>query len=204
MRLRRAPAWVRAAWLRRRARAVLRQRSLPLDLCLGSGEAPLPGWVNVDLQGPADVLLDLRFGIPLPDRSVRFIYSEHFIEHLDLEDGLRALRECRRMLMPEGVMRIACPDLEDLARDYQSDWRRHAWVQKPEYTWVDTGARMLNVAMRDWDHRYLYDMPELSRRLREAGFSEIVRKAIGESEHPRLRGLETRPESALIVEAWGS
>lgn len=202
--IRRAAAWARAAWLRRRARVILRARSLPLDLCLGSGDAPLAGWVNIDLRPPADVLLDLRYGIPLPDQSVRFIYSEHFIEHLDLEDGLRALRECRRVLLPDGVMRIACPDLEDLARDYQADWRRHAWVQKPDYAWVDSGARMLNVAMRHWDHRYMYDMPELVLRLREAGFAKIVRRAIGESDHERLRGVETRPESALIVEAWGS
>ena len=44
-------------------------------------------------------------------------------------------------------------------------------------------------------------IPELERRMREAGFTEITRCAYGESAHAELRGLETRPDSMLILEA---
>src|SRR5205814_9048227 len=56
-------------------------RGGPIRLCLGSGRAPIPQWVNIDLHLKADVVLDLAYGIPLPAASVETIYSEHLIEH---------------------------------------------------------------------------------------------------------------------------
>jgi predicted SAM-dependent methyltransferase len=168
---------------------------------LGSGAAPLVGWINIDIQRPADVLLDLRFGIPLPDESVDFIYSEHLIEHLTLEDGLKHFAECRRILKSGGVLRLATPDLADLVKDYSTDWRRHDWVQWPGNEWIDSGVRMLNMAVREWGHLYMYDFDELNLRLRQTGFETVRRAELGASSHPELRSLETRADSKLIVEA---
>src|SRR5262245_64770891 len=49
-------AWLRGAWLRWLAAPKLRRglRSGPARLCLGSGNAPIPGWINVDLDGASD------------------------------------------------------------------------------------------------------------------------------------------------------
>lgn len=187
--------------LRRRATSALAAAPRPLRLCFGSGAAPIAGWTNVDLAAPADVLLDLRYRIPLPDRSVQLIYSEHLIEHLTLEEGVRLLRECRRILEPHGRLRFATPDLAEIVRDYDTDWRRHEWVNWPEYGWIDSGTRMVNTAVRAWGHQYLYDYPELERRLREAGFRQVERCDIGQSPEEPLRRLETRADSKLIVEA---
>jgi predicted SAM-dependent methyltransferase len=61
---------------------------------------------------------------------------------------------------------------------------------------------MVNEGMRLWGHVFLYDEPELFSLLRECGFSDIRRVKWGESDHPELRGLESRPDFAdLIVEA---
>jgi predicted SAM-dependent methyltransferase len=186
---------------KRRAAQVLKRASSPLKLCLGSGSAPLAGWINIDIQRPADVLLDLRFGIPLADGSVAFIYSEHLIEHLTLDEGLAHFAECRRLLKPGGVLRIATPDLADLVKNYATDWRRHDWVRWPGNEWIDTGTRMLNMAVRDWGHQYMYDYDELNLRLSQAGFESISRAENGMSAHPELCGLETRADSKLVAEA---
>lgn len=86
--------------------------------------------------------------------------------------------------------------------DYRHDWRsRQDWISWPEYAYIDTPVRMINVAMREWGHLYLYDFVELALRLREAGFSQVDRVLLGESVHDRLRGLETRADSELVVEA---
>ncbi|HEU0104635.1 MAG TPA: methyltransferase domain-containing protein [Vicinamibacteria bacterium] len=183
------------------ARRRLATRRPPLRLCLGSGRAPIPEWVNIDLHLGADVVLDLTSGIPAPPGSVETVYSEHLIEHFSLEEGLALLRECRRVLEPAGILRIATPDLATLVDDYRHTWRTHDWVSWPEYRWVDSGARMLNQAFRGWGHLYLYDFEDLSARLESAGFRDVRRCAIGESEHPHLRGLETRRDSGLVVEA---
>lgn len=187
--------------LRRRARARFASLPRPYRLCLGSGRAPIEGWTNVDYYFPADVQLDLRYGIPVPDSSVALIYSEHLIEHLPLEASLALFRECRRVLAPGGRMRIATPDLAELVRDYRTNWRRHDWVNWDEYQWIDTGTRMLNVAVREWGHVYMWDYDELAQRLEETGFSGIGRFVIGESETVALRNLETRADSKLVVEA---
>lgn len=187
--------------LRRRAKARLASISLPYRLCLGSGRAPIPGWTNVDFYFPSDVQLDLRFGIPIPDDSVELIYSEHLIEHLSLEANLQLFRECRRVLAPAGRMRIATPDLAEIVRDYRTDWRRHDWVKWDEYSWVDSGTRMVNAAVRDWGHVYIWDYEELAQRLAGTGFANLERHEIGESAREALRGLETRADSHLVVEA---
>lgn len=192
---------VRGRMLAARARRRLAAIPAPYRLCLGSGRAPIPGWTNVDYFFPADVQLDLRLGIPVPDGSVELIYSEHLIEHLSLEENLRLFADCRRVLSPEGRMRIATPDLEEIVRDYRTDWRRHDWVNWDEFSWIDSGTRMVNVAVREWGHVYMWDFDELSERLTQAGFRDIARLAVGESDRPSLSGLETRADSRLIVEA---
>jgi predicted SAM-dependent methyltransferase len=195
---------IRPALLRRKAARVFRGHSGPLRICLGSGAAPVEGWLNVDLMRGADVRLDLRGPLPVPDGRAELIYSEHFFEHLSLEQGTALFRECRRALGPEGRMRIAMPDLESIVESWQGDWRSQDWLSWPGFEWVDTRTRAINMCFREWEHRYLYDFEELSLRLREAGFPEVVRCSIGESEVPELRGLETRKDSLLVVEAFGA
>ena len=200
----RVPDWlavVRSRYLFHTSVRKLRGQPQPLRLCLGSGPAPLPSWTNVDLYFPADVRLDLRAGLPLPDASVELIYSEHLFEHFPLDTAMALFRECCRVLLPTGVMRVAMPDLEDVVRDYPKRWRDAAWVNWPEYGWIDTGVRMVNTAVRDWGHLYLYDFAELELRLMAAGFTKVERCQLGESTSRELQGLETRADSLLIVEA---
>jgi predicted SAM-dependent methyltransferase len=196
-------AALRAGWWRMRARGKLARAPRPLRLCLGSGSAPLPGWVNVDFERGADVRLDLRFPLPLPDRCAEYVYSEHMVEHLDLDAGLSLFRECRRVLADDGVFRAATPDLAALVRSYETDWRAQDWVNWPGHEWIDSAARMLNVSFHSWGHRHLYDEAELTLRLRQAGFAHTRRCSLSESSVPALAGLETREDSLLVVEAWG-
>ena len=192
----------RAHVMRRAARSKLAAARSPRRLCLGSGLAPIDGWINIDFEPPADVLLDVRFGIPVPSGSIDAIYSEHLIEHVPLETAIRMFSEWRRVLSPRGVVRIATPDLEEIVRDYRTNWRlRHEWVNWPEFAGVDTPVRMINAAMHDWGHRYLYDYKELRGRLEDAGFSNVRRVLLGESDDHALRNLETRRDSGLVVEA---
>lgn len=190
----------RAKLLRWRAKATLRR---PERICLGCGNAKLVGWLNVDLAGAPDLRLDVREPLPFADASARFVYSEHLIEHLELEDALLLLKECRRILRDDGVLRIATPDLATLVERYRGAWRDQEWLAWPEHAFIDTPARMLNVAFHAWGHRHLYDEAELRLRLASAGFANVTRVGFGASEHEALRGLETRADSLLICEAGG-
>jgi predicted SAM-dependent methyltransferase len=190
---------------RSRTRAILRRAALPegAKVHLGCGPVHLDRWVNVDIARDVkpDIRVDLRFGFPAFPSSVAFIFSEHVFEHLSLENGVQLFADCQRALLPGGVMRIAMPDLRYIVDRYLGDWKNQTWLQDPGYLMIDTPARMLNFALRSWEHLYVYDIADLTLRLNEAGFTEVAAQEWGQSEHPELRGLERRPDSMLIVEA---
>src|SRR6185369_15459 len=98
------------------------------------------------------------------------IYSEHFIEHFKVEQGVALLREFHRLLKPGGVVRTATPDLRFIAWRYFFRWRRQEWLKRYGYDWIQTRAEMVNIGFREWGHQWIYDEEELVRRLREAGF----------------------------------
>lgn len=85
------------------------------------------GWVNIDV-GDLDAFaqrhgfnyrrLDVTQGLPYADRSVSMIFSSHMLEHLSPSDGLNLLRECRRVLAPDGLVRLVLPDTRKIAALY--------------------------------------------------------------------------------------
>lgn len=173
----------------------------PLFLNVGSGSHPLPGFVNIDLNPEADLRHDLSKGLPYPDRAVDRVFSEHFLEHLSQAQGLAFLRECRRVLKPGGVMRIAMPDLDELVRRYSStDWRGDGDMFKMGWHWVDNRCEMMNIGMREWGHQWVYNDEELRLAAQRAGLSIRGRLPWGESDLAEFRGLEYRPGSRLVME----
>ncbi len=186
------------------AHNVLRRFSKPYKLHIACGGVRLRGWINVDRDPPSkivDISWDVRQPLPIEDESCAFIFNEHFLEHLTVQEGLAFLRECRRMLMPGGVLRVGMPDLTECIRQYyENDWRQ-PWMKKYGFEWIATRAEMINIAFREWEHKWLYDHEELHRRLREAGFETIRDCERLQSSVRQLRGLESREETPLICEA---
>lgn len=171
----------------------------PIYLHLGCGDRKFDGFINIDAMPGADLQLDLTKALPWPQGSVTGIYSEHFIEHLTQAQGIRLLHECRRILKPGGVVRIATPDLAQLVADYT---KKHT---HPEYLrfgldWIDNPAEQFNMAMHWWGHQWVYDEEELSRIGRMVGLKVKGRCKIGESPEPMLCNREHRALSGLILE----
>lgn len=171
-----------------------------MKLHLGCGTNYIPKWINIDFDSPtADLHLDLRNPLPYPNASVEFIFNEHFIEHINRDEALIFLKECKRVLKPRGVFRTSTPDLRWLAAQYfggkLDEWSDVGWEPT-------SSCRLLNEGMRLWGHQFLYDEPELTAILSEAGFSHCTFVKHSESSHPELVGLECRPwHRELIVEA---
>jgi predicted SAM-dependent methyltransferase len=188
----------------RAAREALKRFEAPYRLHIGCGTVHLPGWVNIDRDPASDVIdvsWDLRHSLPISNGSAEFIFHEHFMEHLTVDEGLALSRESLRLLKPGGILRIGMPDLADVVRQYyENDWRL-PWMKKYGYEHIQTRAENINIAFREWEHKWLYDREELYRRLHEAGFATIRDCQCGESAVEALRGLETRDETLLVVEA---
>ncbi len=184
------------------------QKAKAVKLHIGCGQNYFEGWINIDNNSDnniakLDLNFDLRNPLPFNDNSVDFIYNEHFLEHLNVEEGLRALQDFLRVLKPGGVMRIAMPDLQKIIQVYLDDnWKERCGKSLTKYGlgFVQTKAELLNINFRAWGHKWLYDWEELERRLKEAGARHIQQCVIYKSAHPELCQLETRPESTLIAE----
>jgi predicted SAM-dependent methyltransferase len=50
--------------------------------------------------------------LPYPDRMFTYVFSEHFFEHLFLDEAVDLLRECRRVMTEGGVIRTCVPDAD--------------------------------------------------------------------------------------------
>ena len=175
-------------------------------LHVGCGEKVIAGWINVDsrrLPG-VDYVLDVRKGIPFEQLAA--IYAEHFLEHLTLDEGLAFLAECRRVLDPEGILRVSTPNLDwVLASHYRLG------QPIPDEERVVDCFRLLR-AFHGWGHQFLYNRAMLSAALRASGFETVRFQRYGESDELVLRGLERHetwedtPElpHVLIAEASGN
>lgn len=87
-------------------------------LHFGSGADIKPGFINIDMDGRADIFLDARNALNIPDNSIEYIYSSHFVEHLEHEELLAHLRECQRVLRSGGILRLGVPDFAKVFAAY--------------------------------------------------------------------------------------
>ena len=92
----------------------------PVKLHIACGRNYKEGWINIDISRKVrkDFRIDINKGLPFPNRSVDFIFSEHFIEHLSYDKGLFFLKEAHRILKPGGVIRTAFPDIDKIIDSY--------------------------------------------------------------------------------------
>src|SRR5687767_3201991 len=89
-------------------------------LNLGCGDRYISDWTNVDFvsQGKGVIAHNLIEGIPFPDNSFDVVYHSHVLEHFTKQRGFLFIKECYRVLKPNGILRIVVPDLEEIVREY--------------------------------------------------------------------------------------
>ncbi|MDP8911707.1 MAG: class I SAM-dependent methyltransferase [Actinomycetota bacterium] len=159
-------------------------------------EQEAPGPLRPLGGAPVESVADLeqRFGIAyhaprdardtgLPGASIDFISSTDTVEHIPEDDLLRILRECRRLLKPDGVMSYRI-DLEDHYAHFDPTISKFNFLRFSDRTW-----RLLNPPLH-YQSRLRY--PDHVRLAERAGLEivdEIVSRA-SERDLERARGLE--------------
>jgi len=121
-------------------------------LNLGCGRRIHPKWVNVDFRSSSqDVLAaDLSKGVPFPDNQFDVVYHSHLIEHFSRANARSFLDECMRVLRSGGIIRVAAPDMEGIARQYLASLEaaRKGLLGAPhDYEWMM--LEMLDQLVRD-------------------------------------------------------
>jgi predicted SAM-dependent methyltransferase len=150
---------------------------------------------------------------PIADEALEVCYSEHFIEHFELDKGIAWLAEMRRVLRPGGFVRVITPDLRKYAEGY-FDPARAFYAEHgaaignprafPDPAELERRAFMFNQNFYLWGHRWIYDFEELRHAAAEAGFdpAAVERRAFRESLVPEVGALDLdwRRAESLYVE----
>jgi len=196
---------------------------------LGCGLSIAPGWINIDNSpnarlarypwirrtlwklgilsdrlysvGWSDSIhtYDLKKTLPYKDSSVDYVYTSHFLEHLELKDSQRLMSEVFRILKPGGIVRVVIPDLALGARQYVAAIEANpddANAANDFLNWLQLNRPEL----RD-PHLWMYDAPSLTAILRECGFINAVVCEYKKGRVPDCDILDNRPEDSLHLEA---
>jgi SAM-dependent methyltransferase len=174
---------------------------------VGVAATDLPGWIAGNRHYQAGRHL-------VPDSSLDAVYVGVLGKHPP-NRAVELLQECRRMLKPGGVLRLATRDLGLLARlaaegddpeiDEYLTWYFDKWLPEAPFA---APAFVINDWLRRDEFAYFYDEGLLVEVLHEAGFQKVYRLQPGTGSCPELCGLETShgdgglyPLEWLIIEA---
>jgi predicted SAM-dependent methyltransferase len=163
-----------------------------LRLHLGCGPRLLDGWINLDVAiNPAIVSAKLPRGLKRFDgASAQFIYTSHFLEHLEYPgEATEFVSECYRILRPGGVLRIVVPGIEKIIAAYMCDDKDFFEIQAAQHPdWCTTKLEHLMYALQqDGQHKYGYDFETMKKLLIMGGFTNIVRSDFNSNEFAELR-----------------
>ncbi len=89
-------------------------------LNLGCGATYHADWTNIDFVSVSEHVRghNLLSGIPCAEGSFKVVYHSHVLEHFPKDKATDFMAECFRVLQPGGVIRVAIPDLEQIALNY--------------------------------------------------------------------------------------
>lgn len=137
--------------------------------------------------------LDAARPFRFADDTFEAIYCSHLLEHLYPAAAALCVRECHRVLVPGGVLRVAVPDLDAVVASYDPgdpDSFLEGLLQARGERGERSSAR----------HRWHYNEGSLRALLAGAGFENPVRCEFRQGLAPDLERIETRRWS-LFMEA---
>lgn len=178
-------------------------------LNVGCGPNGKDHFINLDYhwRKNVDLCWDLKNGLPLPSQSLRGIYSEHCLEHIEFDECLEVLTEFFRTLKSGGVARIVVPDAEIYLDLYQA-WKKG---DRSPFPYVDdeqlkegfSPIMSVNRVFRNHGHRYCYDASLLTMMLKRVGFREVKKVDFREGAMDELLiDTPSRRVESLYLEAY--
>lgn len=197
-------------WLNYDNSASIRLAKYPLLVAVAErlsllGEGP-KSFVSVAKN--SDIIwADATKRIPLPDNSVEVLYTSHMLEHLDREEAKLFLREAYRVLAPNGIFRIAVPDLKKLVNQYITEGNSDLFIERTLLTRQRPKTilgRLKYLVVGDRHHLWMYDGSSVVRLLSTMGFKEprILKAGSTTIQDPGELNLYERAEESVYVEAY--
>lgn len=137
-------------------------------------------WIHID-GGDYNHLDDNDVAdLNIDDNTVDLIYCSHALEYWDREEVIPILQEWKRVLKPEGILRIAVPDFEAITKLYLNG--NIFGVEKflgPLYGKMKMGDKIIY-------HKTCYDYLSLGGLLIELGFKDFKSYDWRDTDHAKF------------------
>ncbi|MDC1482750.1 methyltransferase domain-containing protein [Pelagibacteraceae bacterium] len=179
-------------------------------LHIGAGNRKIKDWLNTDIGNKSIMpVVDVTKKFPFNTKTFDYVFSEHMIEHIKYQDGVKMLKESFRVLKSNGKIRISTPDLQFLIDLYLNEKDQ---LQKDYIEWscknyqLTEGSivEVVNNYFQSWGHQFIYDKNTIENTLKAVGFTKIEFFKINESNNLELKDLENDkrlPKNFLQLES---
>lgn len=164
---------------------------------------------------------DCRKKMPLRNKSVDFVYTSHFLEHLYRHEALKVLQDSYRVLKHNGRLRVVVPDVNKLINLYSKKQYEKLALEAKDENIPFVSADFLSLHFYPFEnnkvksprfiqkiqelflrrHKWMYDYNSMKQLLMSIGFADIQEKKCGESILGDIEKLDHHPEISLFIEA---
>lgn len=183
------------------------------------------GWDNLDLLDLSEFARanhykfkkhDLKDGMPYGTGVVDMISASHVLEHFNYDEGLALLKEFRRVIRRDGLIRITVPDSSLLARTYTRDRDNHDCktykYDLAHFSEINDGVEKARTdaqrlyALLNEGHKASYDEETLRILSEEAGFTyhpccfrmTMENRLLNHAKQMRTEGTDMFPDVSLF------
>ena len=136
-------------------------------------------WIHID-GGDYDHLdYNNITKLEFKNESVDLIYASHVIEYFDRDQVRTLLEEWKRVLVDQGILRIAVPDFYQISKLYiQGEY--------PLQNFLGPLYGKMNMSKEAIYHKTVYDFFSLSTLLQSVGFDSVKKYNWRDTEHSNV------------------
>tara|TARA_B100000886_G_C20408650_1_gene485976 strand:+ start:409 stop:1113 length:705 start_codon:yes stop_codon:yes gene_type:complete len=137
----------------------------------------IPGFFNSQIIGKNPI--DITKKTPFENDSINTIFSTHVIEHLHKNQIIFFLKECYRVLEPDGVNIIMTPSLSKIIKILylNNDSKNKEFLLLRQKKWEKenhlNSCSYLNGIFRNYGHRFILDFDFIEFEAKKIGYKDI-------------------------------
>jgi SAM-dependent methyltransferase len=169
----------------------------------GCGNTHPPRWINSDVKSGKGIQLvgDIRKGLPIENDRFEYAVSVHALPELAYPELLPALQELRRVLKPDGTLRLVLPDLLKTIDAFRAGDCSYFGVADDEFERL--GSKLAVHLIWYGYTRSVFTPDFIEELLLKAGFRAVQHCAFKQtrSRWPEIVELDNRARESLFVEA---
>lgn len=135
-------------------------------------------WIHIDDgdYNHLDYKTDVTKLSMFKDNSVDLIYASHVIAYFDREEIKKVLIEWKRVLKPNGRLRLATPDFNSMINLYSNNYLVLDDILGPLYGKMSMDKNTIY-------HKTVYDFKSIKKLLNKLGFNSVKKYNWKKTEH---------------------